>query len=50
MIKQISQRLPDPQVRIIDADGKLTTVYYQYLRELDAKLRQVIDKLNVEFP
>jgi hypothetical protein len=36
------QRLPDPTVRWVQADGRLTREAYQYLRELDEAVRGLI--------
>lgn len=50
MIEQ-PQRLPDPNTQWIDPNtGKPTREYYQYLRDIDDRLRKIIALLNVEFP
>lgn len=50
MIK-IPQRLPDPKIPVLDPrTGKMDTAWYQYFREIDDRVRKIIDLLNVEFP
>lgn len=36
------QRLPDPTVRMVQQDGKISREWYQYFREADDALRALI--------
>lgn len=40
------QKLPEPTARWSEADGKPTREFYQYMRDLDARLRELIDAVN----
>lgn len=40
------RKLPEPTARWIDPDGKPSREFYQYLRDLDGKVRDLIDVSN----
>lgn len=40
------QRLPDPQSPWMRPDGRPTDATYQYFRELDQAIRELVDKAN----
>lgn len=45
------QQLPSPTLPWFDPrTGKPTDAYYQYMRDLDDKVRKILELLNVEFP
>jgi hypothetical protein len=46
MTIQKQQKLPEPTIRLVNQDGTLSKPFYDYLRDLDLKLRQVIDVVN----
>lgn len=46
MTIQKQQKLPEPTIRLVNQDGTLSKPFYDYLRDLDLKLRQVIDAVN----
>jgi hypothetical protein len=39
-------KLPDPTIKLVNPDGTLAKPFYDYLRDLDTRLRQVIDAVN----
>lgn len=46
MIVKNPQRLPDPQMAWARPDGRPTDAFYQYMRELDQAVRQIIQTSN----
>lgn len=39
---RLPQRLPDPTTRLVGQDGRLSKEWYQYLREVDQAVRDLI--------
>ncbi len=40
------RKLPEPTARWFEQDGRPTKEFYQYLRDVDQKLRELIDVSN----
>ena len=40
------ENLPQPTARWIEPDGKPTREFYLYLRDLDTRIRELIDAVN----
>lgn len=40
------QKLPEPTARWVDQNGRPTKEFFQYLRDIDGKVRELIDVSN----